>query len=295
MPVFDFMKDAKAADTGRKLTEIPVASIHRSPYQPRVTFDEESIAELAQSIRQVGLIQPLVVRKAPEGGYELVAGERRLRAVKSLGMEKVTCIVEQSVQDESSAMMALIENLQREDLHYLEEAQCYSTLLSTYNLTQEELAQRLGKSQSSIANKLRLLRLPEEVKTAMADAHLTERHARALLKLRDEKTQLELVYKRQLVDKVAKKSLSVKETEKLVDKTLNKLFDEKSDGARPRPRILRIVKDYRLFMNTINAAVNTLREAGMTVAVEQQDREDGVDIRISVTRYIAPHAKRGRS
>ena len=272
MPVFDFMKDAKAADTGRKLTEIPVASIHRSPYQPRVTFDEESIAELAQSIRQVGLIQPLVVRKAPEGGYELVAGERRLRAVKSLG------IVEQSVQDESSAMMALIENLQREDLHYLEEAQCYSTLLSTYNLTQEELAQRLGKSQSSIANKLRLLRLPEEVKTAMADAHLTERHARALLKLRDEKTQLELV------DKVAKKSLSVKETEKLVDKTLNKLFDEKSDGARPRPRILRIVKDYRLFMNTINAAVNTLREAGMTVAVEQQDREDGVDIRISVTR-----------
>ena len=119
MPVFDFMKDAKAADTGRKLTEIPVASIHRSPYQPRVTFDEESIAELAQSIRQVGLIQPLVVRKALEGGYELVAGERRLRAVKSLGMEKVTCIVEQSVQDESSAMMALIENLQREDLHYL--------------------------------------------------------------------------------------------------------------------------------------------------------------------------------
>ena len=92
MPVFDFMKDAKAADTGRKLTEIPVASIHRSPYQPRVTFDEESIAELAQSIRQVGLIQPLVVRKAPEGGYELVAGERRLRAVKSLGMEKVTCL-----------------------------------------------------------------------------------------------------------------------------------------------------------------------------------------------------------
>lgn len=278
MPVFDFMKDAKAADTSRKLTEIPVASIHRSPYQPRVTFDEESIAELAQSIRQVGLIQPLVVRKAASGGYELVAGERRLRAVKSLGMEKVTCIVEQDVENESSAMMALIENLQREDLHYLEEAQCYSTLLSTYNLTQEELAQRLGKSQSSIANKLRLLRLPDEVKGAMADAHLTERHARALLKLKDEKTQLELV------EKVAKKNLSVKETEKLVEKTLNRLYDEKADGARPRPKILRIVKDYRLFMNTINAAVNTLRDAGMTVAVEQQDREDGVDIFIRVTR-----------
>ena len=112
----------------------------------------------------------------------------------------------------------------------------------------------------------------------MADAHLTERHARALLKLKDEKTQLELV------EKVAKKNLSVKETEKLVEKTLNRLYDEKADGARPRPKILRIVKDYRLFMNTINAAVNTLRDAGMTVAVEQQDREDGVDIFIRVTR-----------
>lgn len=278
MPVFDFRKDAKTDGNDRKLTEIPVASIRRNPYQPRVTFDEESIAELAQSIRQVGLIQPLVVRKAPDGAYELVAGERRLRAVKSLGMESVTCIVEQGMEDESSAMMALIENLQREDLHYLEEAQCYNTLLSTYNLTQEELAARLGKSQSSIANKLRLLRLPEEVKSAMAEAHLTERHARALLKLKDEKTQLALV------DKIAKKSLSVKETEKLVDKTLNRLYDEKADGARPRPKILRIVKDYRLFMNTINAAVNTLRETGMTVAVEQEDREDGVDIHIHVTR-----------
>ena len=107
---------------------------------------------------------------------------------------------------------------------------------------------------------------------------MTERHARALLKLKDEKTQLALV------DKIAKKSLSVKETEKLVDKTLNRLYDEKADGARPRPKILRIVKDYRLFMNTINAAVNTLRETGMTVAVEQEDREDGVDIHIHVTR-----------
>ena len=263
-------------ETG-KILYLPAAQIRPNPGQPRKIFDPAGLQELAASIAEYGIVQPLTVRRR-DGFYALVAGERRLRAVKSLGMEKVTCIVEQSVQDESSAMMALIENLQREDLHYLEEAQCYSTLLSTYNLTQEELAQRLGKSQSSIANKLRLLRLPEEVKTAMADAHLTERHARALLKLRDEKTQLELV------DKVAKKSLSVKETEKLVDKTLNKLFDEKSDGARPRPRILRIVKDYRLFMNTINAAVNTLREAGMTVAVEQQDREDGVDIRISVTR-----------
>ncbi len=279
MPVFDFLKESRANETaGRKLTEIAVAAIRPNPYQPRTTFDEESIQELAQSIRQVGLIQPLVVRKAPDGQYELVAGERRLRAVKSLGMEKVTCIVEQSMEEESSAMVALIENLQREDLHYMEEAQSYNTLLSTYHLTQEELAQRLGKSQSSIANKLRLLKLDDSVKAALSGANLTERHARALLKLKETENQLEVV------DKIVKKNLSVKETEQLVEKTLNRLYDEKTDGARPRPKIIRIVKDYRLFMNTINAAITTLRDAGMRVEVEQEDMEDGVDIHIRVRR-----------
>ncbi len=276
MPVFDFIKE-KPGERARALMELPVSAIRRNPYQPRATFDEESIAELAQSIRQVGLLQPLLVRKVADG-YELVAGERRLRAVASLGMEKVPCIVQQEIVDETSAMMALIENLQREDLHYLEEAQCYQSLIETYRLTQEELAQRLGKSQSSIANKLRLLKLSDEVKTAMTDARLSERHARALLRLPDDKARLDAV------DKVAEKGLSVKETENMVEKTLNRAYDEKADGAKPRPVILRIVRDYRLFMNTINSAVNQLREAGMLVEVEQADRPDGVDINIRVTR-----------
>ena len=276
MPVFDFIKE-KPGERARALMELPVSAIRRNPYQPRATFDEESIAELAQSIRQVGLLQPLLVRKVADG-YELVAGERRLRAVASLGMEKVPCIVQQEIVDETSAMMALIENLQREDLHYLEEAQCYQSLIETYRLTQEELAQRLGKSQSSIANKLRLLKLSDEVKTAMTDARLSERHARALLRLPDDKARLDAV------DKVAEKGLSVKETENMVEKTLNCAYDEKADGAKPRPVILRIVRDYRLFMNTINSAVNQLREAGMLVEVEQADRPDGVDINIRVTR-----------
>ncbi len=181
MPVFDFIRNSDGAKGSKRLVEVNVASIHPNPYQPRATFDEESIAELAQSIQQVGLLQPLLVRKVDDG-YELVAGERRLRAVTSLGMEKVACIVQQDIEDESSAMMALIENLQREDLHYLEEAQCYQKLLETYGLTQEELANRLGKSQSSIANKLRLLKLSDEVKAAMTEKRLSERHARALLK-----------------------------------------------------------------------------------------------------------------
>lgn len=277
MPVFDFIRNSDGAKGSKRLVEVNVASIHPNPYQPRATFDEESIAELAQSIQQVGLLQPLLVRKVDDG-YELVAGERRLRAVTSLGMEKVACIVQQDIEDESSAMMALIENLQREDLHYLEEAQCYQKLLETYGLTQEELANRLGKSQSSIANKLRLLKLSDEVKAAMTEKRLSERHARALLKLTDDKQRLDAV------EKIAEKGLSVKETEQMVEKTLNKAYDEKQDGAKPRPKLMRIVRDYRLFMNTINQAVNQLRESGMTVEVEQSDRPDGVDIKISVTR-----------
>ena len=277
MPVFDFIRNSDGAKGSKRLVEVNVASIHPNPYQPRATFDEESIAELAQSIQQVGLLQPLLVRKVDDG-YELVAGERRLRAVTSLGMEKVACIVQQDIEDESSAMMALIENLQREDLHYLEEAQCYQKLLETYGLTQEELANRLGKSQSSIANKLRLLKLSDEVKAAMTEKRLSERHARALLKLTDDKQRLDAV------EKIAEKGLSVKETEQMVEKTLNKAYDEKQGGAKPRPKLMRIVRDYRLFMNTINQAVNQLRESGMTVEVEQSDRADGVDIKISVTR-----------
>ena len=277
MPVFDFIRNSDGAKGSKRLVEVNVASIHPNPYQPRATFDEESIAELAQSIQQVGLLQPLLVRKVDDG-YELVAGERRLRAVTSLGMEKVACIVQQDIEDESSAMMALIENLQREDLHYLEEAQCYQKLLETYGLTQEELANRLGKSQSSIANKLRLLKLSDEVKAAMTEKRLSERHGRALLKLTDDKQRLDAV------ERIAEKGLSVKETEQMVEKTLNKAYDEKQDGAKPRPKLMRIVRDYRLFMNTINQAVNQLRESGMTVEVEQSDRADGVDIKISVTR-----------
>ncbi len=263
------------AHSQRKLLELPIDSIHPNPYQPRVTFDEETIAELAQSISQVGLIQPLVVRKSG-GGYELVAGERRLRACKSLGMATVTCIVEESLREESSAMMALIENLQREDLHYMEEAQCYYALLNNYDLTQEALAERLGRSQSSIANKLRLLRLTDTVKEALQQGGLSERHARAILKIKDEDAQLAVI------KRVNDKALSVKDTERLVEKTLDKMYDDKRPGAAPRPMIIRQVRDYRLFMNTVNSAIEALRESGMQVDVDQDDLANGVDIHIHV-------------
>ena len=273
---FEFTLRPRTTESQRRLLEIPVEKIVPNPNQPRVTFDDDPIAELAQSISQVGLIQPLVVRRSGSG-YELVAGERRLRACKSLGMETVTCIVEDSMQEESSAMVALIENLQREDLHYMEEAQCYYALLNNYNLTQEELAKRLGRSQSSIANKLRLLRLSPDVVSAIRENGLSERHARAVLKLKDEEVQLAVI------KRTAEKNLSVKDTERLVEKTLDKMYDEKRPGAAPRPAIIRQVRDYRLFMNTVNSAIAVLRESGMNVEVEQEDLQNGVDIHIKVT------------
>ena len=292
MAVFDFLKDKRNEDAGlkvpgvsvslpgaegKKLMRLPIEEIRPNPYQPRKTFDDESLTELADSIKQVGLIQPLVVRKTPTG-YELVAGERRLRACKQLGMAEVNCIVEDAMVEQESAMVALIENLQRENLHYLEEAECYAQLIASYGLTQEELAVRLGKSQSAVANKLRVLRLSPEVKDAMTQARMTERHARALLRLKDDETQL------QVIEKVRAKALSVKDTEKLVEKTLNRMFDEKKDGAAPRPKILRYMRDYRLFLNSINAAVKQLSDLGMQVDVEQTDAPDGVDVFIRVRR-----------
>ena len=276
MAIFDFLSKDKKNDT-RKLVELPVASIVPNPNQPRKSFDEDSIAELAKSIEQVGLIQPLMVRMNGQG-YELIAGERRLRAVKSLGYETVSCIVCADMKEEDSAIAAVIENLQREDLHFFEEAQCYAELIDSYNLTQEELARRLGKSQSSIANKLRVLRLPDEVKAAVLDSGVTERHARALLKLEDTQCQIDMI------KQISEDGMSVKDTERRVEHILDSRYEQKIPGAKPRPAVMRMVKDYRIFMNTINSAVNTLRDTGLIITVAQDDRDDGVDIRISITR-----------
>ena len=276
MAVFDFIK-TKQDDT-RRLEEVLLEKIVPNPNQPRKTFDEESIVELSQSIKQVGLIQPLIVRRLSNGTFELIAGERRLRALKLLGEEKASCVVLGGCEDESSAMMALVENLQREDLHFVEEAQCYAELIDSYNLTQEELARRLGKSQSSIANKLRVLRLPDEVKAAVLDSGVTERHARALLKLEDTQCQIDMI------KQISEDGMSVKDTERRVEHILDSRYEQKIPGAKPRPAVMRMVKDYRIFMNTINSAVNTLRDTGLIITVAQDDRDDGVDIRISITR-----------
>ena len=176
---------------GKNIVYIRIENIRPNPYQPRKKFERASLEELCESIKQYGIIQPINVRISGSG-YELVAGERRLRAAEMAGLREIPAII-LDVSDNDSAIMALIENLQREDLTYFEEAEGYQNLLSEHNLTQEELAEKIGKSQSTIANKIRLLRLSPLIKKILIDNSLTERHARALLKLHDEQLQLKVL------------------------------------------------------------------------------------------------------
>ena len=268
---FEFTLRPRTTESQRRLLEIPVEKIVPNPNQPRVTFDDDTIAELAQSISQVGLIQPLVVRRSGSG-YELVAGERRLRACKSLGMETVTCIVEDSMQEESSAMVALIENLQREDLHYMEEAQCYYALLNNYNLTQEELAKRLGRSQSSIANKLRLLRLSPDVVSAIRENGLSERHARAVLRLPENRRSEALI-------NIAKRRMNARQTDLYIEQLLN-------TPAKGRHRIS-MVKDVRIFVNTIDHAIRLMTDNGVPATAHREEKDGYIEYTVRIPTTAA--------
>lgn len=272
MALFNIKKDA-SFESELRLEEIPIKLIIPNPDQPRRAFDEESIAELAASIKQVGLLQPLLVRRSG-GFYELIAGERRLRAVKLLGQKTVRCIIG-SATEEDSALMAAIENLQREDLHFFEEAECYLRLLDRLRVTQEELAKRLGKSQGFIANKLRLLKLTPELRQAVIEAGVSERQARSLLRLGSDEERITAVRK------IAAKGLSVNEAEKLIDRMLQ---DSPASAAARRPKMIRIFRDYKLFINTINTACDQLRESGLKVEVSENTTADGVDISVRVSR-----------
>ena len=252
-------------DLGRSLFLLPVDSIRPNPDQPRRTFGREELQELTISIAQVGLIQPLTVRRSG-AGYELISGERRLRACQLLGLREVPCIVEQ-VSQEKSALMALVENVQRSDLSFWEEAEGYRRLLTVYGLSREELCRRIGKSPAFLSNKLRLLRLSPAVRAAAEQGALSERHARCLLSLETEAEQLALV------DRIVREGWSVRQAEAFVEKTT----------PRPKPmRLLRLTRDCRLFLNGLNTLLEQLRQAGMGADMETVKREDGLDVTIHV-------------
>lgn len=224
-----------------EIVKISIDKVVPNIYQPRKYFNEEAIEELSQSIKQHGIIQPLTVRKMGEV-YELVAGERRLRAAKLAELETVPCNIV-DITDSQSAEIALLENLQREDLNYIEEAEAYYNLINDHNFTQDELAKRMGKKQSTIANKLRLLKLSSDVREICLQNKLTERHARALLTVPNEELQLKII------KKVINEGLTVKKTEELINKELLKIAGKELKERRKRNT--KSAMPAKLYVNTI--------------------------------------------
>ncbi|HOL84272.1 MAG TPA: nucleoid occlusion protein [Thermoclostridium caenicola] len=264
----------------KKITMIPIELIRPNPYQPRRKFEQGSLDELCQSIKQYGVIQPINVRKISATHYELVAGERRLRASMMAGLKEIPAIVV-DVGEDDSAILALIENLQRENLGYMEEAEGYRNLIREHGLTQEELAQKIGKSQSTIANKIRLLRLSPLVKKILADNNLTERHARALLKLDNEQLQLKVL------QKVCEKGLNVRKTEELVQKALEKYCSPaRTDDYKGR--ITKSIKDIRIFVNTIRQAIDTMKKSGVNARAAQIDRGEYLEFIVRIPKRSEP-------
>ncbi|QSO47721.1 nucleoid occlusion protein [Alicyclobacillus mengziensis] len=263
-------REAGPEDTN--VVQIGVDEIVSNPFQPRTVFDESGISELAATIRTHGVIQPIIVRRN-NGRYELIAGERRWRAVRSLGWSTIPAIVK-VMNDAQTASAALIENLQREGLTPIEEAVAYQQLLEIHGLTQESLAQRLGKGQSTIANKLRLLHLPESVREALLQRKITERHARALLALPSEEIQVKVL--NECIDR----GWNVKQTEERVKSLLTKL----QQGPRPKPRRKGLSKDVRLAVNTIRQSLSMISKSGLTVDYKEQDDADFYEFIIRVPK-----------
>jgi len=262
----------------RALRRIRVSEIARNPNQPRKHFDLEAIAQLAESIRQYGVLNPLTVRRTMNGRYELIAGERRLRAARVAGLEEVPCLLITADSQDSSAI-TLVENLQRRDLDFFEEAGGFRRLIDEYGLTQEQAARKVGKTQSAVANKLRLLRLSQQNMDLIRSAGLTERHARCLLRLHTEEARL------QATKYIIERNLNVGQAEEYIDELLQ--VKDAPPSITGEQKVVRLIKDVRFFLNTLNHAVDVMVEAGVGATVEQQETERDLTLTIHI-----PHAKK---
>ena len=268
----------------REVARIPIDAIRPNPYQPRRVFAQDALEELCASIKQYGLLQPISVRKLGSDSFELIAGERRLRACRMAGMKFIDAIIF-STYEQDSAVIAMMENLQRENLHYMEEAEGYQNLIRDHGLSQDELARRLGKNQSTIANKMRILKLPMAVKRMLLQYSLTERHARALLRLHDEEMQMHVI------QIIVQQNLNVKATEDLVERTISRMYGiekEEEEQSRTRPsKISGFVRDTRLFVNSLRTVVQQMADAGLNPKLESRDKEEGMEIKIWIPRPAA--------
>lgn len=260
----------------KAIINIPIDKIAPNPYQPRKEFNGSSLEELAASIREYGVLQPINVRKIGDSGYELVSGERRLRASRLAGMSYVPAVVIEVVEQDS-AVIALIENLQREDLNFMEEAEGYHNLINDHGMTQEELAKKVGKKQSTIANKLRLLKLNSNLKRKILENELTERHARVLLKLPEEALQ------EKALNNIVKKSLNVKKAEDLVEKMLDEIA---AASEEPKANRIKGKINYKIYLNTLKNACKEILKTGGKVEYGQVDKGEYIEVTVRIPKSM---------
>lgn len=265
-----------AVKSDREVKNIPIEMVRPNTYQPRKKFNQESLDELTESIKTYGILQPISVRSNGSKFYELIAGERRLRAAQLAGLEEVPVIVIDAT-DSDSAALAMIENLQREDLNYIEEAEGYENLIKDHSYTQEQLAEIIGKKQSTIANKLRILRLPDNVKEKLLEYNLTERHARALLKLPDEKSQVKMI------EKIKEKGYTVKKTEELIDIEIVKNEAAVSVDSKNNQRIKKAIMNAKIYINTIR---NVMEKNGINAQYSYLDKDEYIEVMVKIPKII---------
>lgn len=249
--------------------DIPQDLIIPNPNQPRKRFDFDGLEELAQSIRENGILQPITVRSTQDKKFELIAGERRLRAARLVGMTKIPALVIDMPQKDS-ALFALIENLQRQDLSFFEEAEAIETLITDYKMSRDDVAKKLSIAQSTLSNKLRILKLPEEMRFRLAKAGLTERHARALLSLEDD------AQRERALSIMIDRHLNVQESERMIEQMLSR-------NSKTRTN-LRGLRDVRLFINTLNHAVDTIRRAGVDADTARSETEEYIEYIVRIPK-----------
>lgn len=255
---------------GGQIILVPQEDIYPNPNQPRKRFDFDELEGLAQSIRQNGIIQPIAIRINEEGRYELISGERRLRASRLVGIPRIPCII-MDANNSKSALFALIENIQRTDLGFFEEAQAIEKLITEHGMTRDEVCKKLGLAPPTVSNKLRLLRLPEEIRLRIIQENLSERHARELLRL----TTLNQVERALSI--MAEKHLTVAESEKLITQILN------NDNKRRQPP-MKLFKDVRIFVNTLNHAVDTMRRAGIEADSAKSETDEYIEYIVRIPK-----------
>lgn len=251
--------------------QIPISQIIANPYQPRKVFSEAELVELAESIKYMGLIQPITVRKIDDL-YEIVVGERRFRAAKLAGLEQIPAILA-DIDDDKSAVLALIENIQRQDLNFIEEAEALLRLIEAHGFTQKTLSEKIGKNQSTVSNKLRVLSLPDDVKDILVTNQLTERHGRALLKLKSSEDI------RTVVKAIVKNELNVKATEKLIHSIL-----EEHEKEPEKKQNIRYSINYKIYVNTVKQAYETILNTGAAVKYSEKDKGDYVEVTVKIPK-----------